>query len=148
MKKRKKDPTREDRIHNEAIVDAYGPEERAMGWYYYLENQLRFPFQARCTVSKVVSPLGKGETVQVLCMAPEETAPPICSCSSAGKAGHWRFPYPNWQQSRRTNQPPTPSATGIIGSLQGYYPLNRAYGKAPAPITACMDRFQGEARGL
>jgi hypothetical protein len=25
--KRKKDPIREDRIHNEAIVDAYGPEE-------------------------------------------------------------------------------------------------------------------------
>jgi hypothetical protein len=72
MKKRKKDPTREDRIHNQAIVDAYGPEERAMGWYYYLENQLRFPFQARCSVSKVVSPLSKGETVQVLRMAPEE----------------------------------------------------------------------------
>jgi Calcium binding len=72
MKKRKKDPTREDRIHNQAIVDAYGPEERAMVWYYYLENQLRFPFQARCTVSKVVSPLSKGEPVQVLRMAPEE----------------------------------------------------------------------------
>jgi hypothetical protein len=72
MKKHKKDPTREDRIHNQAIVDAYGSEERAMGWYYYLENQLRFPFEARCTVYKVVSPLSKGETVQVLRMAPEE----------------------------------------------------------------------------
>ena len=72
MKKPKKDLAREDRIHNQAIVDAYGPEERAMGWYYYPENQLRFPFQARCTVSKVVSPLSKGETVQVLHMAPEE----------------------------------------------------------------------------
>jgi hypothetical protein len=28
MKKPKKDPVREDRIHNEAIVDANGPEER------------------------------------------------------------------------------------------------------------------------
>jgi len=72
MKKRKKDPIREDRIHNEVIVDAYGPEERAMGWYYYLESQLRFPFEARCIVAKVVSPLKKGETVQVLRMAPEE----------------------------------------------------------------------------
>ena len=72
MKKRKKDPIREDRIDNQAIVDAYGPEERAMGWYYYLESQLRFPFQARCIVAKVVSPLSKGETVQVLRMAPEE----------------------------------------------------------------------------
>jgi hypothetical protein len=72
MKKPRRDPIREGRIHNEAIVDAYGPEERAMGWYYYLENQLRFPFEARCTFSKVVSPLSKGETVQVLRMAPEE----------------------------------------------------------------------------
>jgi hypothetical protein len=31
---RKKDPIRETRIHNEAIADAYGPEERALGWYY------------------------------------------------------------------------------------------------------------------
>ena len=72
MKQRKKDPIREDRIDNQAIVDAYGPEERAMGWYYYLESQLRFPFEARCIVAKVVSPLSKGETVQVLRMAPEE----------------------------------------------------------------------------
>ena len=26
------DPPREDRIHSEGIVDAYGPEEQAMGW--------------------------------------------------------------------------------------------------------------------
>ena len=75
MKQRKKDPAREDRIDNQAIVDAYGPEERALGWYYYLENQLQFPFEARCAVSKVVSPLSKGEIVQVLRMAPEE----VCS---------------------------------------------------------------------
>src|SRR5690348_5684420 len=43
MKKPKKDPIREDRIHNEAIVDAYGAEERAMGWYYYLENPVHKP---------------------------------------------------------------------------------------------------------
>jgi hypothetical protein len=71
MNKRKKDSVREDRIHNEAIVDAYGPEERAMGWYYYLENHLQFPFEARCIVAKVVSPLSKGEIVHVFRMAPE-----------------------------------------------------------------------------
>ncbi len=48
MAKRKKDPIRESRIENEAIVDAYGPEEQALGWYYYLENKIRFPFQAQC----------------------------------------------------------------------------------------------------
>ena len=72
MKKHKKDPIREDRIHNQAIVDAYGPEERAMGWYYYLENQLQFPFQARCIAATIVSPLSEGETVQVLRMAPQQ----------------------------------------------------------------------------
>ena len=28
----------------EAIVDANGPEEQAMGWYYYLEDKISFPF--------------------------------------------------------------------------------------------------------
>jgi hypothetical protein len=45
MKKLKTDPVREDRIHNEAIADANGPEEQVMGWYYYLDDKIRFPFQ-------------------------------------------------------------------------------------------------------
>lgn len=72
MKKPKKDPIREDRIHNDAIVDAYGPEEQALGWYYYLENKLRFPFPAKCIAAKVVSPLRKGEAVDVIGMAGED----------------------------------------------------------------------------
>ena len=76
MKKAKRDPIREERIHNEAIVDAYGPEEQALGWYYYLENKIRFPFQAKCVAAKVISPLLKGETVQVRRLASEE------ACSS------------------------------------------------------------------
>src|ERR1019366_638584 len=50
----------------------HGPEEKVMGWYYYLENKLRFPFQAKCITSMVVSPLRKGETVEARRMAPEE----------------------------------------------------------------------------
>jgi hypothetical protein len=72
MAKPKKDPFREDRIHNEVIVDTYGPEEQALGWYYYLENKMRFPFQARCFVAKVVSPLRKGEVAEVRRLAPED----------------------------------------------------------------------------
>jgi len=41
MAKTKKNPTREDRIENEIVVDAYGAEERAMGWYYYLEDKIK-----------------------------------------------------------------------------------------------------------
>jgi len=72
MAKRKEDPVREERIQNEVVVDAYGPEEQAMGWYYYLEDKIRFPFRAKCIVAKAISPLLKGETVEVQRMAPEE----------------------------------------------------------------------------
>jgi hypothetical protein len=72
MKKLKKDPVREDRIQNEAIADANGPEEQVMGWYYYLDDKIRFPFQARCIAAKVISPLRKGEIVEVQRMAPED----------------------------------------------------------------------------
>jgi hypothetical protein len=71
MKKPAKDPVRESRIHKEAIVDAYGPEEKAMSWYYYLGGKLSFPFRAKCTASKITSPLKKGEDVEVLRMAPD-----------------------------------------------------------------------------
>jgi hypothetical protein len=40
MKKSQKDPGREDRIYNDIIVDANGPEEQAMGWYYYLDDKI------------------------------------------------------------------------------------------------------------
>ena len=72
MTKARKDPVRENRIHEEAIVDAYGPEEKAMSWYYYLAGRLSFPFRAKCTASKITSPLQKGETVAVLSLAPDE----------------------------------------------------------------------------
>ena len=72
MKKRRKDSEREDRIYNEAIVDAHGPEEQAMSWYYYLENKIHFPFHAKCIVSKATSPLRKGEMVEVRRLAPED----------------------------------------------------------------------------
>ena len=41
----------------EIIVDAYGPEEQAMGWYYYLEENLQFPYTAMCKVRRAISPL-------------------------------------------------------------------------------------------
>jgi hypothetical protein len=71
MKRPKRDPAREDRIYNEAIVDAR-PEEQAMSWYYYLEGKINFPFRARCVAPSAVSPLRKGETAEVLRMAVED----------------------------------------------------------------------------
>jgi hypothetical protein len=73
MARFKADPIREDRIYNEVIVDAYGPEEQATGWYYYLQTKLRFPFQAKCVFANLASPLKKGESVEVRRMAPEDS---------------------------------------------------------------------------
>jgi hypothetical protein len=71
MRGPKRDPVREGRIQNEAIVDA-SSDEQAMSWYYYLESNIRFPFQARCIAAKDVSPLRKGETTEVVRMAAED----------------------------------------------------------------------------
>ena len=72
MAKAKKNAERENRIEEEIIVDAYGPEEQAMGWYYYLEDKLCFPFLATCIAERATSPLCKGDEVEIVRMAPEE----------------------------------------------------------------------------
>jgi hypothetical protein len=69
----KQDDEREERIHMEIIVDCYGTEERAMGWYYFMEERLHFPFTARCITERATSPLEagkKGEVVDLL--SPDE----------------------------------------------------------------------------
>ncbi len=65
MANTRKDKRREERIKQEIIVDANGPEEQAMGWYYHLEEQLHFPFRAKCIASRATSPLRQGQEVQV-----------------------------------------------------------------------------------
>lgn len=63
---------RERRIEQEIVVDAYTPEERALSWNCYLEEKLQFPFKARCVALRAISPLKKGEEVEVVGMAKEE----------------------------------------------------------------------------
>lgn len=72
MPERKQDPEREDRITMEIVVDAYGPEEQALGWYCYLQNNLTFPFTARRDREHGVSSLRQRDEVQVVGMAPED----------------------------------------------------------------------------
>jgi hypothetical protein len=72
MERPPRDEAREERIDNEAVVDAYGPEEQAMGWYYYLEDRLLFPFRAKCIAERIISPLRTGDTLEVVGMAPED----------------------------------------------------------------------------
>ena len=72
MTHKPKDEEREERITMEIIVDAYDAEEQAMGWYYYLEGTMQFPFIARCVAQRAISPLKPGEKVKVVGMAPVE----------------------------------------------------------------------------
>ena len=67
-----KDEARERRITDEIVVDAYDAQERALGWYYHMEEQLRFPFHARCIRSNPVSPLRRGEEIEAVKMPTEE----------------------------------------------------------------------------
>lgn len=71
MSKIEENQEREDRIDMEAVVDAYGPEERATGWYYYLDDKIQFPFEASCIKEIKTSPLKEGEKVTVLEMTDE-----------------------------------------------------------------------------
>ncbi len=72
MARQTKDETREERIDMEIIVDAYDSEERALGWYYYLDVNLHFPFSAKCIARRTSSPLKVGEEVKVVGMPSEE----------------------------------------------------------------------------
>jgi hypothetical protein len=63
------DEVRERRITMEAVVDAYNEEERAVGWYYYLEGKFKFPFLGRCSTRRSTSPLKVGGEVEVIGMA-------------------------------------------------------------------------------
>lgn len=69
---KKQNKARENRIIMEIVVDAYGPEERAMGWHCYLENNLQVGFTGTCTKERSISPLQKGDEVEVLQMAPSD----------------------------------------------------------------------------
>ncbi|BAQ63927.1 calcium-binding protein [Geminocystis sp. NIES-3709] len=59
------DSTREERIDFQIVVDAYDDEERRMGWYYYLQDNLNFPFSAKWLN-------GKDRDVTVVDLSPED----------------------------------------------------------------------------
>ena len=63
----------ESRIEMEIVVDAYNELERAMGWYYYLQDNLAMPFKAECIQLVSTSPLKIGEIIEVVAMDSEES---------------------------------------------------------------------------
>ena len=72
MAKPKRDEEREQRITMEMIVDAYDSQERAMGWYSYLQDRLQFPFTATCIAKRSISPLRVKDEVDVIGMPSED----------------------------------------------------------------------------
>ena len=72
MARLREQPDREERILFEIVVDAYGESERAMSWYYYLQDTLQMPFDAICKSARSTSPLKVGSKVQVISMAAED----------------------------------------------------------------------------
>ncbi len=43
-----------------------------MGWYYYLQDRMSFPFSAKVKKNRMASPKSKGELVRVIGQDPEE----------------------------------------------------------------------------
>jgi Calcium binding len=72
MVKPRRDRKRERHITLEIVVDAYDTHERAMGWYYYLQEQLNFPFTATCIAKRSISPLRVKDEVEVIGMPSED----------------------------------------------------------------------------
>jgi hypothetical protein len=64
------DPDREDRILNEVIVDCYDEEEEETSWFYYLNDEVSYPFSAVVRLSKKGGQTEE-KTVEVVEMDPE-----------------------------------------------------------------------------
>jgi hypothetical protein len=105
MKRRSRDEEREQRITMEIVVDAYTPEEQAMGWYYSLEDRLHFPFVARCTAERAISPLRVGEEVEVVGMAPEEECEHEMFVLIRWERRTLAVPWRSWKASRWMSRP-------------------------------------------
>lgn len=55
-----------DIIEDEIIVDCYDEYEATMGWFYYLQDNLSFPFKAKISVETGTTNLKIGDTVNVV----------------------------------------------------------------------------------
>ncbi len=68
-----------------------GLKNKAMGWYYYLEEKLQFPFTAICNEKRAISPLRVKDEVDVIGMAPEEECENEMFVTIRWEKMDWRF---------------------------------------------------------
>ncbi|MCZ6675473.1 MAG: calcium-binding protein [Verrucomicrobia bacterium] len=86
------EPERDHRIDDEAIVDCYHETERAMGWYYYLEGKITFPFSAVIRIKHPFNPLQVDEIVTVDALIPEEHCEHGISVEITSDSGDFAIP--------------------------------------------------------
>jgi hypothetical protein len=116
---RARDEIREQRIAMEAVVDAYGSSERAMGWYYYLDGKMKVPFKARCRFARPISVLKVKEEVEVHGMAPEEECESEMFVWVRRAGDRIAVPWRNCDHCRKIKRPRTPSVIGSTGWIAG-----------------------------
>jgi hypothetical protein len=124
MSRVRENKARERRIVMQAVVDAYNESERAMSWYYYLEERLKFPFKARCKSKRAISPLRTGEEVNVLAMAPEEECESEMFVRVRWHGRSIAIPLSQlkpWGRIRRPVKPLVIGATGWRGAINSEF---------------------------
>jgi Calcium binding len=100
----------------EIVVDAYGPEEQALGWYAYLNDALQWPLLAPCVAERATSPLQIGDEVEVVGMPPEDVCehemfrPDPVGRRTLASASH------SWPRCMLTSRRASRSRTGTTGS--------------------------------
>jgi hypothetical protein len=80
-------------------------EERAIGRYYYLEDKVAFPSQAKCIVEKRTSPLQRGEVVEVIGMTPEEDSEHDMLVDVQWQGRQLAMPFATGRHRRRRSHP-------------------------------------------
>ena len=92
------------------------PEEQALGWYNYLEENLRFPFLTRCIRERAISPLRVDDEVEVIGLGPqEECAHEMFVLTRWGRRG-LAIPLSQLEVTVADEQTTEPWRTGITGS--------------------------------
>jgi hypothetical protein len=71
-------------------VDCYNESERFSGWYCYLEEKLKFHFDALCIATSPVAQLKRGEPVEGIGMFEDGRTNYLFE--SDGSGGEWEYP--------------------------------------------------------
>jgi hypothetical protein len=144
MPGRRRDDDFDQRLEMEIIVDAK-PEEQAIGWYYYLEEQLRF--KARCIAERATSPLRIGEIVEVRGMPAYEVCEHEMFVSIAWQQRMLAVPLSRYRLFRYKNlltvahMAPTTSIEWTLALSRDLQPIRAGYAGGAESVRQCSCAF-------